>query len=103
MGDGATGASHDAGLGRDLVGRAAGLVLAGGRAAGREQGPRRRDATPQTLEIEEHREEEWRSSPDESTSPEPRRKLLIDGDSDVRSTNQTHQDEALDETNVAVP
>jgi hypothetical protein len=36
-------------------------------------------------------------------SPEPRRKSSIDGDSEVRSTNRTHPDEALDETNVAVP
>jgi hypothetical protein len=35
-------------------------------------------------------------------SLEPRRKLPIDGDSEVRSMNRTHCDEALDETNAAV-
>jgi hypothetical protein len=34
--------------------------------------------------------------------PESRRKSLIDGDSEVRSTNQMHYDEALDETNAAI-
>jgi hypothetical protein len=60
------------------------------------QGPWGRGATPQTLEIEENGEEEWRSS------PEPRRKSSIDGDSEVRSMNQAHRDEALDKTNTAV-
>jgi hypothetical protein len=36
-------------------------------------------------------------------SPEPRKNWLIDEDSAVRSTNQTHRDEALDETNTVVP
>jgi hypothetical protein len=36
-------------------------------------------------------------------SPEPRRNLSIAGDSGVRSTNRTRSDEALDETNAAVP
>jgi hypothetical protein len=36
-------------------------------------------------------------------SLEPRRKPSIDGDSEVRSINQMHCDEALDETNAAVP
>jgi hypothetical protein len=36
-------------------------------------------------------------------SPEPRRNQSIAGDSGVRSTNRTHPDEALDETNAAVP
>jgi hypothetical protein len=35
--------------------------------------------------------------------PEPRRKPSIDRDSEVRSINRTHCDEALDETNAAVP
>jgi hypothetical protein len=35
-------------------------------------------------------------------SLELRRKLSIDGDSEVRSTNSTHCDEALDEMNAAV-
>jgi hypothetical protein len=35
-------------------------------------------------------------------SLEPRRKLPIDGDSEVRSMNRTHCDEALDETNATV-
>jgi hypothetical protein len=35
-------------------------------------------------------------------SPEARRNLSIDNDSKVRSTNQTHCDEALDEMNAAV-
>jgi hypothetical protein len=56
----------------------------------------------QTLEIEENIEEGWRSSSEETTSPELRRKPSIDGDSEVRSTNQTCPDEALDETNAAV-
>jgi hypothetical protein len=34
--------------------------------------------------------------------PEPRRKSSIDRDLEVRSTNRTHCDEALDETNAAV-
>jgi hypothetical protein len=41
-------------------------------------------------------------SPEKEPSLEPRRKPLIDGDSEVRLTNRTHQDEALDETNAAV-
>jgi hypothetical protein len=36
-------------------------------------------------------------------SPEPERKSSIDGDSEVRSTNRMHCDEALDETNAVVP
>jgi hypothetical protein len=36
-------------------------------------------------------------------SLEPKRKPLIDGDSEVRSMNRTCPDEALDETNTAVP
>jgi hypothetical protein len=36
-------------------------------------------------------------------SPEPKRKLSIDGDSEVRSTNGTCPDEAIDETIAAVP
>jgi hypothetical protein len=36
------------------------------------------------------------------SSSEPRRKLSIDDESEVRSTNLKHQDEAFDETNAAV-
>jgi hypothetical protein len=36
-------------------------------------------------------------------SPDPRMNSSIDGDSEVRSTNRTQQDEALNEMNVAVP
>jgi hypothetical protein len=36
-------------------------------------------------------------------SPEPRTNPSIAGDSGVQSTNRTHPDEALDETNAAVP
>jgi hypothetical protein len=42
-------------------------------------------------------------SPGKKTPPEPRRKSSIDGDSEVRSMNLTRPDEALDETNAAVP
>jgi hypothetical protein len=35
-------------------------------------------------------------------SLEPRRNPLIDGELEAGSTNQKHQDEALDETNTAV-
>jgi hypothetical protein len=35
-------------------------------------------------------------------SPEPRRNPSIDVDSEVRSTNRTRLDDALDETNAAV-
>jgi hypothetical protein len=37
----------------------------------------------QTIEIEENREKEWRSSPEETTSPEPRANSSIDGDYEV--------------------
>ena len=56
-----------------------------------------------TLEIEEIREKEWKSSPEETTSPEPRVNSLIAGDSKVRSTHRMHRDEAMGETNVGVP
>jgi hypothetical protein len=56
-----------------------------------------------TLEIEEIREKEWKSSPEETTSPEPRVNSSIGGDSEVRSTHRMHRDEAMDETNVGVP
>jgi hypothetical protein len=36
------------------------------------------------------------------SSPESRRKSSIDGESEVRSTNRKHQDEALDEANTTV-
>jgi inhibitor of KinA sporulation pathway (predicted exonuclease) len=35
-------------------------------------------------------------------SPKPRINLSFDGEPDVRSMNQNHQDKALDETNAAV-
>jgi hypothetical protein len=37
-----------------------------------------------------------------TTSSKPSTNSPIDGDSEVRSVNRTHQDEALDKTNTAV-
>jgi hypothetical protein len=44
-----------------------------------------------------------RGSPEKKTSPEPRRKSSIGDEPLVGWTNRRHQDEALDETNAAVP
>jgi hypothetical protein len=40
---------------------------------------------------------------EKTTSPETRTKSPIDNEPSVGSTNQRHQDEALDETNTMVP
>jgi hypothetical protein len=69
----------------------AAMCVGPGAMRGRKQGLHRRrragaggqGATPQTLEIKENKEQEWRSSLEETTSPEPRRKPSIDGDSKV--------------------
>jgi hypothetical protein len=42
-------------------------------------------------------------SPEKTTSPEPRTISLIRDELSVGSTNRRHRDEALDETNKAVP
>jgi hypothetical protein len=50
-----------------------------------------------------HGQQWWEGSPDKKTSREPRRKTSIDGEPMIGSTNRRHRDEALDETNAAVP
>jgi hypothetical protein len=53
---------------------------------------------------EELHGQQWReSSPEKKTSPEPGRKSPIGDKQTTGSTNQKHRDEALDETNAAVP
>jgi hypothetical protein len=42
-------------------------------------------------------------SPEKTTSPEPRTILLIEDEPSVGSINQRHRDEALDDSDVAVP
>jgi hypothetical protein len=50
-----------------------------------------------------HGQQWWKGSPEKTTSPEPRTISPIHGDPEVGSTNWKHRDEALDETNAAVP
>jgi hypothetical protein len=75
----------------------------GGRAAGGWWGKRER------LRREERRNEELGLKSMEETHwgrrrlPEPKSNPSIDGDSGVQSTNRTHCNEALDETNAVVP
>jgi hypothetical protein len=66
-----------------------------GEGAPAQTGKGRNDETLGTTMVVSHR--------GRRPSLEPRRKPSIDGDSEVRSTNRTHCDKALAETNVAVP
>jgi hypothetical protein len=52
---------------------------------------------------EELHGQQWRESSPKKTSPEPGRKSPIGDKPTAGSTNRKHRDEALDETNAAVP
>jgi hypothetical protein len=79
----------------------------GGRGAAAGEGEGRVRETLHGRENEEHEETlgitTEVSHRGKRPSPEPRRNLSIAGDSGVPSTNQTHPNEAIDETNAAVP
>jgi hypothetical protein len=53
--------------------------------------------------MEFHGQQWWRAHRRRWCSLEPRRKTLIGDEPSARSMNRRHQDEALDETNAAVP
>jgi hypothetical protein len=67
------------------------------------------EGMPGGVGLREHDEKRRRKtknnegcSPEKETSPELRRKSSIDVKSEIESTNQNHQDEALNETNAVV-
>jgi hypothetical protein len=93
---------HRRGEGRAGVGEMEGEGR-GHRHRGMREGRGRLCANGKRKNKKLHGQQWWKGSPEKKTSPEPWTISPIHGDPEVGSTNWKHRDEALDETNAAVP